>query len=392
MMKKHHRGKAAGARRHAVAASFLVSTAAGILSLSAHAQQAATQPPPTLAIAKAATPGESIAAPTAMPIETAPSLKGTESADTLAASVAPSTDGGAGGSTARSAARQTEDSEDLVWLLPGETMPWPLSYTELNPLNGLYFSLPSEKQARIMLPGYVADAAQQARFVVTRYVTDSIGSAAQQRARQLEAFNVWADHVAMQKRMLSTDPWVIYAFNKQALSVAAGYKAKIQAQTEPTVRRMAQDINSAVEKITPVMSAMQGYDQQIQWYNVLVQLKEGIGMYQSRAAEGDQQVLQAITAFERDNPVVARPEGSPPTRADSVRAPVPNVTPAAAEMTAPADVERQPASAPAKKQETSSSAAGVIVLLAVFACVVGFFMKLRKRVAGKGKAKAAANS
>ena len=274
--------------------------------------------------------------------------------------------------------------DDVPWALSTESRPWPLAYAELNPLNTLVLALPSEREARIMLPGYVADAAERARFTVTRYITDNIGSGAQVRGRQLETFNVWAENSTKKKQALPHDPWAAYQFNKEALATLKTFKDKVQAQTAPDVQRMSQDIKAAVEKISPVMEVMSTYEQKMQWYNVLIQLKEGIGLYQARVMDADRQILDAIAAFERDNPPVSRPAGNPPrNEGEGFKAPAP--TPAAtSNVSMTPDAPREAAEPPARKAEQGNSTVGFIVLLAMGAAVIGLFMRLRKRLSKKG--------
>ncbi|KVP96395.1 hypothetical protein WJ97_10925 [Burkholderia ubonensis] len=395
-----HRVKATKANGRVVAASLIVGGAVGFLSLSAYAAQAASAPaaqtPPQLAITQAAKPAESadiLQTPKVQAFESAPSLRGSVLDAPLDKARAPEAQeqGAAPASAVSTSALSKLQGEDVPWTLASDLRPWPLAYAELIPLNTLSFSLPTEKEARIMLPGYVADTVDRARFTASRYVTDNIGSAAQIRGRQLETFNLWAQNTSKQKLNLPKDPWAAYQFNKEALATLKAFKEKVLSQTEPTIQRMAQDINASVEKITPVMNVMATYEQKMQWYNVLVQLKEGVGLYQARVSEADRQILDAIAAFERDNPPVARPAGSPPPRpdADGVKPATGAVTPAVG-MTP--DTPREAAEPPARKQEQSSQTGGLIVLLGMGTVVIGLFMKLRKRISKKGaKAKSSAS-
>lgn len=382
MTNKPHLNKATPVRGRVVAASLLIGGAVGFLNLPAHAEQAASAPAatPQLAMTKtapAAEPADYLQTPKVQAFETAPSMRSATLDTTPASAVAVPGQGSP-------AALRAVQGEDVPWALATESRPWPLAYAELNPLNTLVLVLPSEREARIMLPGYVADAAERARFTVTRYITDNIGSGAQVRGRQLETFNVWAENTTKKKQGLPQDPWAAYQFNKEALATLKTFKDKVQAQTAPDVQRMSQDIKAAVEKISPVMEVMSTYEQKMQWYNVLVQLKEGIGLYQARVAEADRQILDAIAAFERDNPPVARPVGNPPrNEGEGFKAPAP--TPAAtSNVSMTPDAPREAAEPPARKAEQGNSTVGFLVLLAMGAAVVGLFMRLRKRLSKKG--------
>jgi len=384
-MKTYPRDKTGGT--HRLAASFLVSTL-GVLSIAVHAEPAQLPTAaPQLAMTKTADQAENLQTPKVQPIETAPSLHRTELAGRMAAPGATAADTTltepASATKMAQAGGGIEGADDLLWLLDSETRPWPLAYTDLSPLNALYIALPTEREARIMLPGYVSDIVDRARFIASRYVTDNIGSAAQIRGRQLEALNLWVANINKQKRLLSKDPWMAYQFSKEARATLAAFKEKVEAQSAPTVQHVAEDVKATVEKITPLMAVMATYEQQMQWYNLLVQLKEGVSLYQTRIADADNRILTAIADFERDNPIVPRPAGAPPVNPETHREPAITPAPTASVAMTPA-VQRELAQPPAKKEESSSQMGGAIVLLAMGAAVVGFFMKLRRRVSKKG--------
>lgn len=386
MKNKSQRGQATASRGRFIAASLLAAAPlASFMTLSAHAQSNAAP-----VVAPAAS--QVVASPPAAPLQDngnplPPKAQAFETAPSAARATQPTSASipAANSAPAATAAPNTRvlQGEDIPWALRAEDRPWPLAYAELNPLNALYFALPTEKDARFMLPGYVADAAERARFTATRYITDNIGSAAQIRGRQLETFNVWADSTTKKKQLLPKDPWAVYQFNREALATLKVFKDKVASQTEPTVQKMAQDVKLAVEKISPLMEVMSSYELKMQWYNVLVQLKEGVGLYQTRVSEADRQILDAIAAFERDNPPVARPEGTPPSRNDveTGRQPAPIVAAPHVAMTPVAP--REAAEPPSQKNEPHSSTGGIVVLMGMGAAVIGLFFRLRKRLAKK---------
>ena len=374
-------------RSGTIAASLLIGSALGALAIPAYAQQPTTAAAPQSAAAKSVAPAAEAVPAKVQVFETSPELR-QATLKAVAAGVIPDADkataaslSGTAPSPAATPRSLSQPQDEVKWMLDANSRPWPLAYTELAPLNVLSFALPTEREARIMLAGAVADTTDRARFIVSRYVTDNIGAAAQARGRQLESFSLWADSVQRQKKAVPSDPWAQYQFSVEVQATLAPFKEKVAAQTAPTVQRMADDINAAVAKITPLMNVMGSYEQQLQWYNILVQLKEGAGLYQTRTLESDRQILDAIQAFERDNPPVPRPAGKPPVKpADSGSMPAAQATPAATIAAAPA--QREPAQAPARQQQTGMS--GGVVLLIVGAMVIGFFVMLRKRVKGKG--------
>lgn len=397
MTNKLQRTKTTQVSGRVIAASLI--GAAGFLSLAAHADPAPAPVAQAPAQQAAAQPGnsspEALVAAKPQAFETAPSIAksildttpasgaGAASAATTAAAAASSVP--VAGAAAPASAGDSKDN--VPWALDIDTRPGPLNYAALNPLNGLYFTLPTVAQARIMLPGNASDAANQARYVIQRYITDNIGSAAQARARQLEAVTNWVDQTNQKKKLLSKDPWAAYEFNREALSTLQGFKDKVDHQSAPTLERMTADVQAAVSQIAPIMEATGGYEQKMLWYNVLVQLKEGINLYQARVTDSDHQVQEVIAAFERDNPPVVRPQGDPPLEPNLADGPLARRTAAAPKpslTSTAADAQREPAQPPAVKQDSSSSTGGVIVVLGMLAVVVGLFLKLRKRVSNKG--------
>ncbi|MBU9199795.1 hypothetical protein KTD31_00080 [Burkholderia multivorans] len=378
------------------AASLLLGGAVGFLSLSAQADQGVgaqpvQAPPPQLAMTQPAPLSAADAAviPKVQTFQTAPDIQPARVNTTAPASAGAASNPGAAQvanpTSASAAGVSALQAANAPWVLESNTHPWVLNYIELLPLNGLYFTLPNEKDARIMLPGRVEDAADQARTVVGRYITNNIGAAAQIRGRQLEAFNNWADNIRKQKAMLPKDPWAAYQFNKEARAAESVFRSRIESQSQPQLDRMAQDIRTAVSQITPVMNAMGDYDQKMRWYNVLVQLRDGMSLYQTRVTESDRQLLDAMDEFENENPVVPQPSGGlPPTPEQQRAAAAEHANPVSNVNLTDAAATRTPAKAPANTSQPSSSMGGVIVIVMVGIAVLGLFMKLRQRVSKKG--------
>lgn len=389
-MKKSSPAKTAEVNGRQVAALLLVGSVVGFTSISAFAQAqpapAPAQATPQLAMTKPAAPAAGPdATPRAQAFETAPSLRTSPLA--LGQPGATPLSSAEGAAALNEMAKQAT-SEDVNWVLDSDSRPWPLAFQEPMPLNALFLTLPTDRDARITLPGAVADMADRARLTVSRYITDNIGAAAQVRGRQLEAFNMWAANTTKQKKLLAKDPWVAYQFNREALEAVAIYKAKVMGQTAPALERMAEDVRRVVTEVSAVMNATGVYEQKMQWYNILVQLKEGVSLYQTRVTDADRAILDAIVGFEQDNPPVARPAGNPPPRKqDGVMVPgAPNAAAANAAMTPDSAVQREKAQPAPKKEEAPSQTGGFIVLAGMAAVVFGLFMKLRRRVAKKGSA------
>ncbi len=271
---------------------------------------------------------------------------------------------------------------DVGYVLEADFRPWALNYAQPNPMNTLYLTLPTEAEARIQLPGLTADMADRARLTVSRYISDNIGIAAQARGRQLEAFTQWAENCRKQKAAMPVNPWVVYQFQREASETLAGFKQKVMGQTEPALNQMATDVRRTVELVSALMNSAGSYEQKMHWYNVLLQLRDGVSLYQARVDESDRQLMEAIAAFEQENPPVARPEGKPPARRDAQSLGIAPEALQGVEL-APEVAKREPAPAVIKKEE-SSSLGGALVLLGMAAMAIFFFLKLRRRVASGG--------
>lgn len=383
MMKNTPLNNAVAARRR-VTAAVLLGSAIVAQAIPAHAQEASSAAAaPQLAITKSPTAAaDNLQTPKVEVFRSAPTLPHGATPETEAAKpVTAAVTGPVGPASAAVLAKVAE--EDVPDVLTPNLRPWPLAYIEPVPLNALYFTLPTARDARIMLPGYASDEVDRVRFTVNRYVTDNIGNAAQARGRQMEAFQTWVANYDKQKAELPKDPWAAYQFSKEALPVVKAFREKVAAQAEPSLNRMIKDVNGAVAQITPVMEATSSYELKLQWYNVLVQLKEGVTLYQARVAEADRPLLDAIAAFENANPPVARPLGPAP-RPKSAATVVANavLTEGEAVVIAP----REPAK-PIPVEPPPSQTGGIVVMFGIAAAVIGLFMKLRKRVARTGATK-----
>lgn len=391
-MKKTPYDKALAPQRRAAALALGISCALASLASPAHAQQASVPAAPQLAITKpaAVTPpsAESLATPPVHVYRPAAFPRTTEPTGKPPATESDATSTVADATAAPAVKFEKPAEKDMPFILGPELRTWPLQFFEQGQLNTLYFTVPSEQDARIMLPGNAADLADQVRFAISRYITDSIGAAAQARGRQLEMFSSWLANHDAQKKALPNDPWAAYQFSQESYPLVQAFKEKVTAQTALSVGQMVKDVNLSVAKITPVMESTGSYELKVKWYNILVQLKEGVGLYQGRAADGDRQILEAIAAFEAQNPPAPRPPGRAPRKVTSVLAePAAKLTPATQAELAP----RREAAKPLPNEAPPSQTGGIVVLLGMAAVVFGLFMKLRNRVAKKGAAKTGAS-
>lgn len=273
------------------------------------------------------------------------------------------------------ALRQAGPPEGAPWVLTPDQHPSPLFYREPPPLTALILDLPSESDARIMLPGRAADSADQARFTVSRYITNVIGQAAQARGAQLEAVNAWLEKTKSREASLSQDPWVRYQFSLESRAQLESFRASLSKQSEAQLTGLSSTLREAVAKVTPLLNAMPTYETRLAWYNVLVQLKEGMALFQAQVTASDKTTLGVIDQYLTAHPAVARPVGEPPANQEGA-APAKKYTPEATNF------EAKPAPrAPAKQLSTEpqDTTGGMIVAFGIVASIIGFFVYLRKR-------------
>ncbi|WP_176089231.1 hypothetical protein [Achromobacter anxifer] len=289
--------------------------------------------------------------------------------------------------------------EEVPWLLRGENRPWTLMFTPSNPLGTLYLSPPSAREAKLMLPGMAADAANRARFTVNKYITDSIGISAQARARQLETLNRWIENSNQQAARAKDDDWEKYQFSVESRREIEAYREKVVGQAAPDLSLMQREIQRAVEELSPLLEVMPNYELQMAWYNVLVQLKEGFSLYQAQVQRADQTLLATIDAYLDANPYAARPAGPVPQQggegihsapAAKSNLSAPTLTPSLAESARDAVREPAPApDAPAAREQPQSiipglSVFGLMVLVGLF--VIFKIRRRARRSGGKGAA------
>lgn len=288
------------------------------------------------------------------------------------------------------AASEQEAPGSVAWVLSSEQRPWPLRYRDLTFTGVVYLSVPDLQEARLMLPGLALDGASRARQQLTKYITDAIGVAAQDRARQIEALTAWVDRTTKQKASVSlTDDWARYAFYREVIGEITPYREKLANQSEPEIKKYIEELTKVVAQVTPVMNAMQGYEQRTAWYNLMVQFKEGLQLIQAQQRTGDAQALKVIDEFLDANPVVARPAGDTPKRTASGTRAVPAVEAPTLTTVEALDV-RKPAEAPAEvPPKEGNGFLGMLIALVIVGGVLSFFIiPLRKRM--KRKAPAAA--
>lgn len=277
---------------------------------------------------------------------------------------------------------------EVPWVIKPDAHPWPLRYQEPTLLSNLYLRTPDPRDAKIMLPGVAADEAERARFAANKFVVDAIALGAQSRGRQLEEISQWLERTKEQLKAVDmTDPWQAYQFTREAHHELKDFQKKIQAQSEPSINAMADQVRQAIAKLTPLMNESEAYDLRMAWYNVMVLLKEGLNLYQTQILGADKQVLDLVDAFLEEHPLAPRPEGPLPPTPEQARAkkvaenanlaPMPSTEIKAERSPAP---ERMAVDA-----QGSSVIGGLIVAVVALLAGAGVFFTIFRRNKGKSE-------
>ncbi|GBG14405.1 peptide chain release factor 1 [Novimethylophilus kurashikiensis] len=285
-------------------------------------------------------------------------------------------------------AASTADSEDTgaPWVLGADMHPYPLRFRDSLPFSALYLDLPSEQESRLLLPGKSADMADHARAVISKYFTDAIGVAAQARGRQQDALDNWLAQTDKQQHLLSTDPWQQYQFYLESTREIKQFREEVAAQAKPNINRMVEEVKLAISKIGPVVNFMPTYELRTSWYNLMVQLKEGLTLYQTQVTASDTALVTRIDDYLAKHPAVTRPTGNPPPANAPKKVAEPKQT--VAPMTPVMAVQQPLKDAPTVQQKDSGGfSGGLLVVGGIFALAFVLFRKLR---GGKGPAAAPA--
>lgn len=287
--------------------------------------------------------------------------------------------------------------ENVPWALTSDQHPWPLRYHPLATVFSLYLDLPSPADTKLELPGLAADQAERTRVAVNQYFSNLLGSDNRTRGGQLDALSTWLDRIGQQESAVGADPWAHYEFSREALDQMTQFRAGVAGQTEPQSRQVLSEVRNAVARITPLVQLMPTYETRLAWYNVLVQLKEGLAEYQAQASETDQKLLTAIDSFLATHPQVPRPEGDAPPRPQGFARHSATPTPAtqAQAQTATAMNTLQdshtPAAMPPEKKQSSSVLGSLLIAFFAVGTLGWVVMKVRGRNKGGLKLPAVAS-
>ncbi|MBK3779942.1 hypothetical protein G3A43_06715 [Paraburkholderia aspalathi] len=363
--------------------------------------QAPSGPPPSLVIDQAAAPAPTAPAPAPAANDPAPAAVQAPGGEPAAAG------GPAAGTNAAPAAMPayavpgvppmvSAPTDDVPWTLTPDQHPWPLRYRAPAPVTSLYLDLPSPADTKLEMPGVAADQADAARIAVNRYFANLLAEDNRVRGGQLDALNTWLDRAGPQEQSVGADPWARYEFSSEALRQVIPFRAGVAGQSAPESKQVLEQVRAAVVRISPLVQLMPTYETRLAWYNVLVQLKEGLTQYQSQSTDIDQKLLASLDGYLASHPEVPRPAGEVPQKptgfARTHPAPaasgVSRPDPQSAAISIQGDTHKPAAMPPERKQSSSLLGSALIALFG--AGTLGWVvLKIRGRNKGGLKVPAA---
>lgn len=377
-------GPASGGSARRTASAILVAGFLGIIAQGAVAQSTDSLPAPmvnsTLPVQENVGPPPATAVVSAPSLEPAPapaSPYGTSTGAAAMESMLQGT-GRAAPVESRPIYRGSQSDTFVPFVLGVEAHPWPLSYRAPELTAGLALNLPALEDVRLMLPGPATDLIEGVRYSNNRYLAEVVAAAAQQRGKQLAEVGNWIKRVDDQRKYVDDKlDWQNYQFAAEARQEILKFREKVASQSEGEMAALTNTVSAAISRITPIFNLQDNFELQNRWYTVMVQLKEGVALYQTQILKADQEVLDLIDQYLREHPVVAQPDGPVPTVASLAAAKMP----AAPTLTEPAAMDsREPAQSAAVAQNAPSSTGGILIaILAVVAAVGWIYMKFRRR-------------
>lgn len=319
----------------------------------------------------------------AQPIRTAPSAK----PNVLSGADVEALSRGSARTPTRSGALAGAE-HDVPWVLSPEQQPWPLHYREPGPLNVLHLNIPSLDEARLMLPGRAADMLERAQASIHKYINDAIGQSAQFRGAQLEALDIWLERTLNQLREVPQHPWAQYQFNKTTRKALLDYRALAEHQGARGLEQVYGDVQQAVARISPMLDVMPTHELSLGWYNAMVQLRNGLELYQSQVSQADRRVLAKIDDFLNRHPPLMQPAGEPPPQPRAGLSGLDAIETAQQAPVVPRlqqetpTVPQSPEPRP-ELNESGDSTGGLFVLGGMLATLGYFVMRLRKNARRK---------
>lgn len=294
-------------------------------------------------------------------------------------SVGPASDGKPAASSLPASSTAHEDMP--TWLLPPEVHPAVLHLSSGAPVTPLMLSVPEVADARLMLPGAALDEAAAVRASISRYVTSTVSRAVETRSQQLEAVTRWTEQARQQKKLVPQDEWAAYEFNVEARAQLDPVLLQLKNQAGQGTAQLTAVLQKAVATLTPLIAVMPTYESRIAWYNLQVQLKEALDLYNAEVLPLEKKLKDTVESFDVENPALTRPVSALPAKDGLSAGNATTAAKVAPEAVAIKKDLKPAASSPAAT--TANQGSGVFggLLVAGFIAVtfVGLFVMLRKR-------------
>jgi len=203
---------------------------------------------------------------------------------------------------------------ELSYVLSSDERTVPLRYRAPEQFPAFLVSMPESADLRLMLPGRVMDAAEESRSQVARYFSDVLGNASAERGRQAESVDFWINDATTKLRNLGPDPWKRYQFIREARELAVNFRSGIESQSSAEIERLTSAAAATIRKAQVAMDSSRTHEQKMAWYNVMVQVRDGVNLLQGQILAADKKTVNALTRFLEGMREEPRPAGDPPTK------------------------------------------------------------------------------
>lgn len=207
--------------------------------------------------------------------------------------------------------------DSAPWVLSTTQTPWPLNYTKPSDPDRMSIRTPSVNEVKLMLPGRVMDFIEHTRYLITKFIQDSIGVAKKERAQQLEQVNSWIEKVLAQRQSLPNAVWPVYQFSLDAREKAIAFQDKVRSQSDDTVEDISKEAQDLIQKLNEIMNVLPAEGPRNVLFDLMVRIKDGVEIYAESMFSGDDQVIQALDVMLERVPEIAKPDSAPPTESQS---------------------------------------------------------------------------
>ena len=274
----------------------------------------------------------------------------------------------------------SEVESDYGWMISLADRPNGITIPETDVLPALMIDIPSGQDIQLKFPGQSLEQAEVVRLQVLRYFEVVVKGASDIRSRQQAQLESWLQYVGGLHGKVSIDPWHRWYFGILTQEHLRPAYAKLLQQSKSADAQVLSMAQGYVEKITPLLTQAPTQEARMAWYGVLLQFRQGLGVYRDQVQQGDRKVLGLVEAYMQKYPAAPRPAGPKPTKPNTTPAAMPPFAADKGGVTLP-PVEARPAAVSLKDTSSSSS---ILVAIVMILIVVGYgYLKLRQRVKNK---------